>query len=90
MLWVATENLHECRRHPGSIRYALVVLFCYVRTQEITDAHIELFLRLIHHIGAIAEKRVDQVLLTDFGRAMGKPALLFRMVQRPRSRPSAG
>jgi len=78
-LRVATETLHELRRHPESIRYALLALFCYVRTQDITDTLIELFLRLIHHIGASAEKRVDQVLLADFKRVMGKPALLFRM-----------
>ena len=78
-LRVATETLHELRRHPESIRYALLAVFCYVRTQEITDTLIEVFLRLIHHIGASAEKRVDQVLLADFKRVMGKPALLFRM-----------
>jgi TnpA family transposase len=78
-LRVATETLHELRRHPESIRHALLALFCYVRTQEITDTLIEVFLRLIHHMGASAEKRVDQVLLADFKRVMGKPALLFRM-----------
>jgi Domain of unknown function (DUF4158) len=78
-LRMATETLHELRRHPESIRYALLAVFCYVRTQEITDTLIELFLRLIHHIGASAEKRVDQVLLADFKRVMGKPALLFRL-----------
>jgi hypothetical protein len=78
-LRVATETLHELRRHPESIRYALLAVFCYVRTQDITDTLIEVFLRLIHHIGASAEKRVDQVLLADLKRVLGKPALLFRM-----------
>jgi len=71
-LRVATETLHELRRHPESIRYALLALFCYVRTQEITDTRSELCLRLIHRIGASAEKRVDQVRLADFKRVMGK------------------
>ena len=57
----------------------MLALFCYVRTQDITDTLIDVFLRLIHHIGASAEKRVDQVLLADCKRVMGKPALLFRM-----------
>jgi hypothetical protein len=78
-LRVATETLHELRRHPESIRYALLAVFCYVRAQDSTDTRIEVFLRLIHHIGASAERRVDQVLLADLKRVMGKPALLFRM-----------
>lgn len=35
-LRVLAETLHELRRHPDPIRYALVALFGYVLSQEIT------------------------------------------------------
>jgi len=80
-LRVSAETLHELRRHPDPIRYALVTLFCYVLTQEITDRLTELLMRLIHKMGVNAEKRVDKELLSDFKRVAGKTGLLFRVAE---------
>jgi TnpA family transposase len=80
-LRVAAESLHELRRHPAPIRYALVAVFCYVRRQEITDTLTELLLQIVHKMGGNAEKRVDQALLTDFKRVKGKTGILFQMAE---------
>ena len=80
-LRVAAESLYELRRHPAHIRYALLVLFCHVRTQELTDHVIESLLHLVHKMDTHAEKRVDEVLLTDFKRVTGKPRLLFQLAE---------
>ena len=80
-LRVSAETLHELRRHPDPIRYALVALFCYVLTQDMTDRLTEFLLRLVHKMGINAEKRVDKELLSDFKRVTGKTGLLFRMAE---------
>src|SRR5215831_2832800 len=80
-LRVAAESLHEIRRHPAHIRYALLALFCYVRTQELTDHVIESLLHLVHRMDTHAEKRVDEVLLSDFKRVPGKPRLLYQLAE---------
>ena len=80
-LRASAETLHELRRHPDAIRYALVTLFCYVLTQEITDGLTELLLRLVHKMGVNAEKHVDKELLSDFKQVSGKTGLLFRVAE---------
>ncbi|MEE9147348.1 MAG: DUF4158 domain-containing protein, partial [Candidatus Tectomicrobia bacterium] len=80
-LRVTAESLSATRRHPDSIRYGLVTLFCYVRTQESTDRLIELLLHIVRKMGVNAEKRVDKELLADFKRVTGKTGLLFHMAE---------
>lgn len=80
-LRVTAESLAATRRHPEPIRYGLVTLFCYVRTQEITDRLVELLLHMVRKMGVNAEKRVDKELLADFKRVTGKTGLLFQMAE---------
>ena len=80
-LRVVAETLHELRRHPDPIRYGLVLLFCSVRAQEITDNLIEMLLHLVHKMGVNAEKRVDKEFLADFKRVTGKTGLLFHLAE---------
>jgi TnpA family transposase len=80
-LRVAAESLSATRRHPDPIRYGLVTLFCYARTQEITDRLVELLLHIVHKMGVNAEKRVDEELLADFKRVTGKTGILFQMAE---------
>jgi len=80
-LRVTAESLAATRRHPEAIRYGLVTLFCYVRTQEITDRLVELLLHMVRKMGVNAEKRVDKELLADFKRVTGKTGLLFQMAE---------
>lgn len=80
-LRVTAESLAATRRHPDPIRYGLVTLFCYVRTQEITDRLVELLLYIVRKMGVNAEKRVDKELLADFKRVTGKTGILFHMAE---------
>jgi TnpA family transposase len=80
-LRVTAESLSATRRHPDPIRYGLVTLFCYARTQEITDRLVELLLHIVHKMGVNAEKRVDEALLADFKRVTGKTGILFQMAE---------
>jgi len=80
-LRVTAESLSATRRHPDPIRYGLVTLFCYARTQEITDRLVELLLHIVRKMGVNAEKRVDEELLADFKRVTGKTGLLFQMAE---------
>jgi len=80
-LRVTAESLAATRRHPDPIRYGLVTLFCYARTQEITDRLVELLLHIVRKMGVNAEKRVDEELLADFKRVTGKTGILFQMAE---------
>ena len=80
-LRVTAESLSATRRHPDPIRYGLVTLFCYARTQEITDRLVELLLHIVRKMGVNAEKRVDEELLADFKRVTGKTGILFQMAE---------
>jgi hypothetical protein len=77
----AAESLSATRRPPDPIRYGLVTLFCYARTQEITDRLVELLLQIGRQMGVNAEKRVDEALLADVKRVTGKTGLLFQMAE---------
>jgi len=80
-LRVTAESLSATRRHPDPIRYGLVTLFCYAKTQEITDRLVELLLHIVRKMGVNAEKRVDEALLADFKRVTGKTGILFQMAE---------
>lgn len=78
---IATEELHEVKRHPEAIRYMLLATFCSLRAQEIRDSLAELLCDIVHRISSRSEKRVDNALLRDIKRVYGKDRLLFRMAE---------
>ncbi|MGK7912806.1 MAG: DUF4158 domain-containing protein, partial [Synechococcus sp.] len=59
-LRVETETLTELRRHPDPIRYTLLAAFCWMRSTEIIDNAVELFLQLIHRMESRSKKRVSE------------------------------
>ena len=76
-----TESIRDLRRHPPAIRYSLVATFCWRRRQQLTDALIDLLLQVIHHLGARAEKRIDQRHFAAFKKVRGKARLLFKVAE---------
>jgi len=78
---VTSEDLNELRRHPVPVRYALMGIFLYVRSREITDNLVELLIQIIHRIGINAEKKVDMELLKDLKRVSGKQSILYSMAE---------
>ncbi|WP_250237966.1 hypothetical protein [Cardinium endosymbiont of Oedothorax gibbosus] len=77
----ATESVREIRRHPDSIRYPMVFMYCCRRRQQLTDALIEMLMQLIHNLVTRAEKKVDKKQFSVFKKVRGKANLLFQMAE---------
>lgn len=58
----ASEPPRELRRHPETVRCALLAALCWQRQVEVTDNLVELLIHIAHHIGARAESRVESEL----------------------------
>ena len=50
-----------------------------MRTSEITDSLVDLFIALVHKINATAERKVEGELIKDLKRVRGKEGILFRI-----------
>jgi TnpA family transposase len=74
---VVTEELHEVKRHPEAIRYAILAAFCLLRAQEIRDNLAELLCDTVHRLTSRSEKRVDAAIMQDIKRVYGKNRLLY-------------
>lgn len=84
---IAVESIWEVRRHPPSVRYSLLAIFCSLASRKVTDDLAELLLALIHRISIRAERKVEKVLLDDFRRVRGKTSILFRMAEEALAHP---
>ena len=78
---VTVEELYELRRHPPSLRLTLLVAYCVVREQELTDTLVDILLDMVHRIFTRAEERVEKRLQSDVRRVSGKQTLLFRLAE---------
>lgn len=78
---VSTEDLREMRRHPDPIRYTLLAAFFWLRSMEITDNLIKLFIQIVHRIGVRAERKVEKEILNDLRRISNKYGILFNLAQ---------
>lgn len=77
----AAEVASELRAHPDEVRATLLAALLWSREREITDSLVDLLVRVVHKIGARAEKRVEKELLEDLKQVTGKTNLLFRMAE---------
>jgi len=75
------EKASEMREHPADIRYGLMASFIYIRTMEVMDDLVRIFLEMIHRIDVRAEKQLDAELLKDIKRVDGKPSILYRVAE---------
>jgi TnpA family transposase len=76
---VMTEPAREMRRHPSYIRYALFAIFLYLRSREITDGLVDLLIKVVHRIGARAEKKVVKEIIENVKKVSGKDVILYKM-----------
>ena len=53
----------------------------YSRTWEVTDALVTLLLRVVHAIGARADRKVTKQLVAEFKKVHGKENMLFRVAE---------
>lgn len=75
------ENAGEMQKHPDDIRYGLMACFIYIRSMEIIDDIVKMFLEMIHRIDLRAERQLDRELLKDIKRVEGKTQILFRVAE---------
>jgi hypothetical protein len=75
------ERPSELRKHPTTIRHALLAIFCVLRRQEVTDNVIELLLQIVHRIDTRAQSRVVEEFISDLKRVSGKTRLLFQIAE---------
>jgi TnpA family transposase len=83
----AMESPSHMRDHGEGMTVTLLAALVYCRTWEITDALVTLLLRVVHAIGARADRRVTKQLVAEFRRVHGKENLLFRVAEASAARP---
>ena len=78
-LRIITETPSRISIHPDNHRYSMVVAFCYLQEQNITDSLIDLVIQITNKVVTKAEKRVVKELLKDLRKVTGKYGILYRM-----------
>jgi TnpA family transposase len=66
---------------PQPVRLTLLAALCWARTSEITDALVELLIRLVLKINTRAERKVEKAIYADLKRVHGKTGILFRVAE---------
>ena len=77
----AAEPPSSLRAHPAPVRYALLAALCHERLREVTDGLVDLLIRIVHKIGARAERKVERAMVKDFRRVHGKQGMLVRVAE---------
>jgi TnpA family transposase len=77
----AAESPSSLRVHPAPVRYALLATLCHERLGEVTDGLVDLLVRIVHKIGARAERKVERAMVRDFRRVHGKQGMLVRVAE---------
>jgi len=75
------ETASEMRNHPDEVRYGLMACFISIRTVEVIDNIVQMFIDMIHRIDVRAEKQRDDELIKDLIRVDGKNQVLFRLAE---------
>jgi len=77
----AVEWPSHLREHPRPLRLTLLAALLHAREREITDILIDLVIATVHRIGARAEKKVTEELVSAFKRVSGKEHILFKVAE---------
>jgi TnpA family transposase len=80
----AVEGLDELKRHPLTIRYSLLAVFCHCRRAELTDYLVELLCDIVHKVGQSAVKRTEREMLRELRtthKLNRRDALLLKIMQ---------
>jgi hypothetical protein len=83
----AVEAPSHLRTHPEPLKLTLLAALVYERQREITDTLADLLISTVHRIGARAERKVTQELVSEFRKVAGKQTLLFRLAEAAIARP---
>ncbi|MDE0306943.1 MAG: hypothetical protein OXI87_18990 [Albidovulum sp.] len=88
-LRAGAEDAWDMRRHPDDTRCAPLCRYLVPRASELTDEPGDLLISIAHKISARAESGAIKKLVTEFRKAEGKAALLFKMAIAAESDPAA-
>lgn len=80
-LRAGSEDVRELRRHPETVRLALLSFYCIPRQAETIDGLVDLLLSVVHKISARAERKVVTELVGELTKVNGKTNLLFRIAE---------
>ena len=83
----AVESPSHLRDHPRPLTLTLLAALVHERQREITDTLADLLISTVHRIGARAERKVTQELVSEFRKVAGKETLLFRLAEAAIARP---
>ncbi|MFD4975316.1 Tn3 family transposase [Streptomyces sp. NPDC058424] len=83
---VVESPSHLRRRSPQS-RLTLLCALLVEREREVTDTLVDLLIATVHRIGARAEKKVTDQLVTAFKKVTGKENILFQIAEASLTRP---
>jgi len=75
------ETASKMREHPEDIRYGLMACFVSIRTMEVMDDIVRMFIEMIHRVNVRSEKKRDNELLRELKRVDGKTQILFRLAE---------
>jgi hypothetical protein len=76
---VRAERPYGMREHKPPIRYATFSIFCYFRSQLVTDSLGDLFMKLTHQIQTKSENFVDKKILSEVKCVNGKFDILYKL-----------
>ncbi len=66
-------------KYSGDSHYGTMAVFCYVRSQILTDTLAELFLQLVHKIKRSSETHVIKKVIPEIKRVDGKFDILYKL-----------
>ncbi len=78
---VSGEETRDIRRHPTAVRLTLLAAFAWQRQREVTDTLVDLLIKMIHHIGVKAERRVDRQVVAALKKVANKTGILRKLAE---------
>lgn len=76
---VMAERPYNMREYKSQTRYALLSIFCYFRSQLLTDSLADLFSKLTHQLQTKAESFIDKQILSEVKCVNGKFDILYKL-----------
>jgi TnpA family transposase len=85
---VLAESPSHLAEYETKSRYATMAVFCYIRTQVLTDNLVDLFLQLIHKMKVSSETHVIKKIVSEIKRVDGKFDILHVLAETLAAKPN--
>lgn len=84
---ILTELPSEIVKHPIESRYAMMAIFCYLQSQQLTDNLTDLFIQLIHKLKTSAENFIVKEIVSQIKCVNGKFDILYLLANTAAEKP---